>query len=421
MRIGFYHPDLGIGGAERLVIDAALGLQDLGHDVTVYTSHCDSNHAFEEARNGKLKVCVYGDFLPTSIGGRCKILCAIARQAYLILRTSLHAYDAYFVDQLSAGILLLQFRPGRILFYLHFPDMLMSRDEVGWLAKVKTPYRLPFDLLERWSTRMADCVVVNSHFTAGKCKEIFSIDAPVVYPCVEMAPREEVEVDLGKLVHTPYLLSINRFERKKNIELAIRAVAETKLRLVVAGGYDPLNQENLDYHISLIALCTSLGLSCATLYLRQPFDDDSQVLFLPSVSSQTKTSLIHHALILLYTPPNEHFGIVPLEAMAKGKAVLAMNSGGPRETVEHDVSGWLYDSLEEWVRVIKQAAAMPPSDLASMGACGQARVTKDFSRATMAWKLQKLLHIPVHSLWPPWIVLSGFLLVISIILSYFTL
>lgn len=48
----FFHPDLGIGGAERLIIDAAVGLQDLGHTVTIFTSHCDHKHCFEEARDG---------------------------------------------------------------------------------------------------------------------------------------------------------------------------------------------------------------------------------------------------------------------------------------------------------------------------------------------------------------------------------
>lgn len=51
-RIVFFHPDLGIGGAERLIVDAAVGLQQRGHKVTIFTSHCDPRHCFEEARNG---------------------------------------------------------------------------------------------------------------------------------------------------------------------------------------------------------------------------------------------------------------------------------------------------------------------------------------------------------------------------------
>lgn len=48
----FFHPDLGIGGAERLIIDAAVGLQNRGHKVVIFTSHCDPKHCFEEARDG---------------------------------------------------------------------------------------------------------------------------------------------------------------------------------------------------------------------------------------------------------------------------------------------------------------------------------------------------------------------------------
>jgi alpha-1,3/alpha-1,6-mannosyltransferase len=48
----FFHPDLGIGGAERLVIDAAVGLQNRGHKVVIFTSHCDPKHCFDEARDG---------------------------------------------------------------------------------------------------------------------------------------------------------------------------------------------------------------------------------------------------------------------------------------------------------------------------------------------------------------------------------
>jgi alpha-1,3/alpha-1,6-mannosyltransferase len=51
--IVFFHPDLGIGGAERLVVDAAVALQSRGHKVTVFTSHCDPRHCFDEARDGK--------------------------------------------------------------------------------------------------------------------------------------------------------------------------------------------------------------------------------------------------------------------------------------------------------------------------------------------------------------------------------
>lgn len=48
----FFHPDLGIGGAERLVVDAAVGLKKKGAKVVIYTNHCDPNHCFDECRDG---------------------------------------------------------------------------------------------------------------------------------------------------------------------------------------------------------------------------------------------------------------------------------------------------------------------------------------------------------------------------------
>lgn len=53
--IVFLHPDLGIGGAERLVVDAAVGLQKRGHKVVIFTSHCDPAHCFDEARDGSAR------------------------------------------------------------------------------------------------------------------------------------------------------------------------------------------------------------------------------------------------------------------------------------------------------------------------------------------------------------------------------
>ena len=49
MHTVFLHPDLGIGGAERAMIDAALSLKSNGHSVEFVTSHHDKAHCFEVA------------------------------------------------------------------------------------------------------------------------------------------------------------------------------------------------------------------------------------------------------------------------------------------------------------------------------------------------------------------------------------
>ena len=51
--------------------------------------------------------------------------------------------------------------------------------------------------------------------------------------------------------------------------------------------------------------------------------------------------------MLLYTPENEHFGIVPVEAMYMGCIVFACNSGGPLESVADGETGFLLEPDEK--------------------------------------------------------------------------
>ena len=94
-------------------------------------------------------------------------------------------------------------------------------------------------------------------------------ESPKPLPFVEAALMEQAGTVGGCDPATAPLVfvSINRFERKKNIALAIRALhllrqhADfARIRLVLAGGYDHLNRENVAHVPELRALCDSLQL-----------------------------------------------------------------------------------------------------------------------------------------------------------------
>ena len=70
---------------------------------------------------------------------------------------------------------------------------------------------------------------------------------------------------------------------------------------------------------------------------------NAQVFMLRSFSDEQRALLLSACTAVVYTPQHEHFGIVPLEAMAAGRPVIACDSGGPRETVLHGKTGLLCD------------------------------------------------------------------------------
>ena len=250
--IVFFHPDLGIGGAERLLIDAALGLQSLGHKVAIFTSYRDINHCFDEARDGTLDVRVRGGWLiPATILGRFKILSSILRQLHLLAAITWSGElaelkpTAFFIDQLSAGIPFLRWfwEDQKILFYCHFPDLLLVQGRKSWYKRL---WRIGFDWLEGWGIRGADRVVVNSGFTKGVVENTWKglggeRGVGVVYPCVDTKVDEKDQDSKPLWKDKKVLLSINRFERKKDVGLAIKAFAGLEpedregVRLVIAG------------------------------------------------------------------------------------------------------------------------------------------------------------------------------------------
>lgn len=61
--------------------------------------------------------------------------------------------------------------------------------------------------------------------------------------------------------------------------------------------------------------------------------------FIPSPTETEKFELFRRCDSALYTPPNEHFGIVPIEALDQRRPVIVCDSGGPAETVIEDVTG----------------------------------------------------------------------------------
>ncbi|XP_040288995.1 alpha-1,3/1,6-mannosyltransferase ALG2 [Bufo bufo] len=381
----FIHPDLGIGGAERLVVDAALALKSRGCQVQVWTAHYDVNHCFSETLDSGIPIRCCGDWLPRSIFGRFLALCAYIRMLFLafyIVFLSGEQFDVVFCDQISACIPIFKLTRNRkrVLFYCHFPDQLLTPR----ISLVKKIYRAPIDWLEEKTTGMADCILVNSHFTAQIFKETFTslshIKPDVLYPSLNVSNFQSCAFDgLAGLVPTKrkiVFLSINRYERKKNLKLALKSLSTLrdkvslqdweKIHLVLAGGYDERVRENVEYYQELNELAIK-------------YDISNHVSFLRSFSDKQKLNLLHNCTCILYTPSNEHFGIVPVEAMYMYCPVIAVNSGGPLESVVDNVTGFLCAPTHEAFSDAMEKFVKNPSLRTTVGKSGHGRVMEKFS------------------------------------------
>ena len=391
-RIVFLHLDLGIGGAEQLVLQLATASQDLKYDVSLLTTRCNPDHCFEAVSpsvNGKCgrlynNVHIYGQWIPPNIMGMGTALMSTIRMMWITMQGILHhsATDVIVMDVLPTSLPLLhKYLPAAAtLFYCHFPDKMLLQSPVG---KLKQIYRKLLDSMEESTMAMSDKLVVNSKFTLQVVQQQFPSlsqrQIGVLYPALDTSKMTQHN-KRPKTKQSP-IVSLNRFERKKNIGLLIEAYAYLQKDansshlppLIIAGGYDTQNVENVEYRGELGQLAKTLGVN---------------VDFRLDISDSERATLFQTALCVVYTPDKEHFGIVPLEAMYAGTPVLAVKSGGPLETVVDGVTGYLREPTAEQFGKALQQLIGNPHQATEMGVAGRKHTSMIFGpeRFQREWK-----------------------------------
>jgi glycosyltransferase involved in cell wall biosynthesis len=244
---------------------------------------------------------------------------------------------------------------------LHDPHALQSlREQKPRRYQMVRMLGAPFQVADKALWRRIDHVVAISEETKRRVVSAglrAPDDVAVIHPGVDVE-----HFSVGETSRDPVLLSAGRISWHKNIELAIDTLREVRarglpLRLVVAGYVDGPGES---YLAALRSRATDLPVD----FVRDPSDEQVAALYRTSEA-------------VLFTPRNEDFGLVPLEAMACGTPVVATNQGGPRETVVDGVTGFLAeptatafaDAVEKVVR---------RTDRTSMVSAARARA-EDFS------------------------------------------
>jgi len=200
------------------------------------------------------------------------------------------------------------------LSYVHAPMRYMWDlfDDYFGPGRASLPVRVAAHavrpMLQKWdreSTAGVDRLLVNSQHIARKVKRFWGRDATVVYPPVAL--ERFCQHPLTGLGQGGYYLWLGAFAPYKRLDIALEAFRHLDAPLWVVG----------------------TGQEAAKL-TSEPLP--RRIRFLGSVSDEALAGLYRDARALIFTP-EEDFGIVPLEAQASGRPVIAYGRGGALETV----------------------------------------------------------------------------------------
>ena len=158
--------------------------------------------------------------------------------------------------------------------------------------------------LQRWDIRSSERVdyfVANSNNVARKIKNVYGRESDVIYPPVDIK-----RFQLGERLDPGYYLIVSALVPYKRIDLAVDVFNGIRLPLKIVGD-GPLRR----------------------LLERRAH---SNIEFLGWVNDASLSELYSRCEALVF-PGEEDFGIVPLEAQASGRPVIAYGKGGALETV----------------------------------------------------------------------------------------
>ena len=200
-----------------------------------------------------------------------------------------------------------------IRYYWSDYDWYRQHPPFGWLnplARVVLPLLIPLLRMQDFrAAQKVDVFVANSKHVQQRIRRYYDRDSAVIYPPVEVK-RIRMGVGPGK-----YYLVLGRQVAYKRLDLAVEAFNRLGLPLVVAGTGEEIEVQRPKAQSNI-------------KFVGRPTDEQKAKLY------QTAKALVFAA--------EEDFGIVPVEAQAAGRPVIAYGVGGATESVVDGVTGVLF-------------------------------------------------------------------------------
>jgi phosphatidylinositol alpha-1,6-mannosyltransferase len=166
----------------------------------------------------------------------------------------------------------------------------------------------------------------------GVNKERVQVINPGVGPSEELNKKSLEKVESLLKIKTPRLITVSRFDKRKNHEKVIMALRNLKQK-----------------YPDIVYICIGDGDEAKNIKdLVKELDLSSQVMFFKDISSDLKNSLLAKSDIfvmpsIIHKTSVEGFGIAYVEAAQYSIPSLGGKDGGASDAIEHDKTGLICD------------------------------------------------------------------------------
>lgn len=295
-------------GAERVLLE----ISDLFPKAPIYTSVYDSKGAKPFAK--KRVIPSFLQKIPFMKSKR-ELLVPLTPFAFEQFDLSKYSLVLSNTSMASKGVLT---KPGTIqICYCNTPSRYLwepevdSRAKSGLFSGLRKKVAHNMRIWDRVAADRVDYYLANSKYIAARIKKYYQRDSIVVYPPVDVNAYEPGKKENVK----DYFLFVSRLVRYKKCDLVIDAFNDLGLPLKVIGQGPDKD------------------------FLKKKAK--SNIEFLGYVSSTDMKKYYQEAKAFVFAA-EEDFGIVPVEAMACGRPVIAYGVGGAAETVIDGETGMLF-------------------------------------------------------------------------------
>ena len=183
-----------------------------------------------------------------------------------------------------------------------------------------------------------EVVIANSEYTKnlavnnGVNNEKVKVINPGVNPAKELNKNSLEKVESLLKVKTPRLITVSRFDKRKNHEKVIMALRNLKQK-----------------YPDIVYICIGYGDEERNLKkLVQELNLSAQVMFFKNISDDLKNALVAKSNIfvmpsIIHKTSVEGFGIAYVEAAQYGVPSLGGKDGGATDAIQHDKTGLICD------------------------------------------------------------------------------